>query len=428
LLGFLILLNAFFAASEIAIISVRKPRLRQLVEDKVRGAKVVERLAEGSSRFLATIQIGVTLAGFLASATAAVNLSDGLGALIGRAPWPLLAQHSKALSVSIITLVLAFLVLVFGELVPKTVALRYAEPIALRVAPVIDLLATIAAPAVRVLSWSTNLVAGLLGARPEGRMPFVTEEEIKSLVDAGEEEGILEQDEKEMIYSIFELGDTLAREVMVPRLDMGAVEVGMPLKEALKVVIQAGHSRIPVYEESIDNILGILYAKDLLPVLLEGKIDTPLREMLRPAVFVPETNRVDELLEELQRKRVHIAIVVDEYGGTAGLVTIEDILEEIVGEIQDEYDREEPTFQVISEEEVVFKGQVVLDEVNQIMDIELPTEEADTLGGLIYSRLGRVPSPGDELLLDGVKLAVLSVAGRRIQKVKVTKEKGDAAA
>jgi CBS domain containing-hemolysin-like protein len=238
-------------------------------------------------------------------------------------------------------------------------------------------------------------------------------------------EATIEAEEREMIASIFTLRQTTAREVMVPRIDIVALEVETPMLDALDTIIRMGHSRIPVFEESVDNIVGILYAKDLLAYLRDGKTAVPLRDILRPAHFVPESKKADELLQELQQSRVHIAIVVDEYGGTAGLVTIEDVLEEIVGEIQDEYDAEEPFIEVVSDVEAICNARVDLDDLNRAMDLQLPTEESDTLGGLIYSELGRVPLVGDkvELAEEGVTFYVLSVAGRRITKVRVVKQR-----
>jgi putative hemolysin len=228
-----------------------------------------------------------------------------------------------------------------------------------------------------------------------------------------------------MIYSIFEFGDTLAREVMVPRIDVVAIEVNTSIMEALDVVLQAGHSRIPVYQETIDNIVGMLYAKDLLQYWRSGAENLKLRDILRDVYYIPETKKVDELLQELQQRKVHIAIVVDEYGGTAGLVTIEDILEEIVGEIQDEYDSEEAFMEFISDDEIIFNGRMDLDDINRIMEIDLPTDRSDTLGGLIYSSLGRMPVIGDKVRIQNVESTVLSVAGRRIKKVKVVRLPGE---
>jgi CBS domain containing-hemolysin-like protein len=266
-----------------------------------------------------------------------------------------------------------------------------------------------------------NRVLSGQGEQTPSGLPFVIEEEIKTLVDAGEEGGFIEEEEKEMIYSIFEFGDTLVREVMIPRIDMVALEVNTNIHDALDLIIQAGHSRVPVFQETVDNIVGMLYAKDLLKYWQEDAESLKLGDILRDVYYVPETKMVDELLQELQQRKVHIAIVVDEYGGTAGLVTIEDILEEIVGEIQDEYDVEEAFMEVISEDEIVFNGRMDLDDVNRIMELELPTDNSDTLGGLVYTSLGRVPVVGDKVHLQNVEITVLSVIRRQIKKVKLVR-------
>ena len=253
----------------------------------------------------------------------------------------------------------------------------------------------------------------------------VTEAELKSMVDAGHEGGVLEGDERQMIYSIFELGDTLVREIMLPRIYINALEVSTPLSEAVEALIKSGHSRVPVYTESVDNILGILYAKDVLRVWNQGLAENQgeqiesLRSLLRPATFVPEAKKVDELLEEMQTGHVHMAMVVDEYGGIAGLVTLEDIFEEIVGEIQDEYDQsEEAPYIQVGEDEYVFQGKVDLRDFNEVMGSHLPTEEAETLGGFIYEQVGRVPSGGESLQVGDINLTIEQVTGRRIRKVR----------
>jgi putative hemolysin len=250
----------------------------------------------------------------------------------------------------------------------------------------------------------------------------VTEDELMTLVDTGQQEGILEQDERQMIFSIFRLRDTLTREIMVPRIDVVALEISTTLPEAVETFQQSGYSRLPVYYETIDNIRGLLYAKDLLKMWREGSQQISLDEFLRQAYFVPETKKVDELLEEMQSQRIHLGIVVDEYGGVAGLVTLEDIVEEIVGEIQDEYDGvEEMPYSVINEAEYIFKGSVDLDDFNDIMHCELPKDEADTLGGYIYSRIGKVPTGGETIEHQNIQLTVDQITGRRIRKVRVNK-------
>ncbi len=424
LLALLIAINAFFSASEIAVISVPKLRLKQLIEAGNQAAQVLFNLADDSSRFLATIQIGVTLMGFLASATAAVRLSAGLADLIERLPLPGIDNIAEGLAVTIITIVLALITLVFGELVPKSVGLAHSERIALAVARPIDFLARAANPVVRFLVWITNLIAKPFGGQPRRGMPIVTEEEIKTLVDAGEEGGVIQEEEKEMIYSIFEYTATVAREVMVPRMDVLAIDVETPLLEAMDAVIHHNHSRVPVYQGSIDNIVGILYAKDLLKVLHEkgraGANEVRVADILRPAAFTPESKKVSELFEEMQKRRIHMAIVIDEYGGTAGIVTIEDILEEIVGEIQDEYDQaEELEIQPVGVNEWLINARANLGNINDALHIHLPVNEADTLGGYIYAQLGKVPLPGDEVRHENVLLKVINVAGRRIGKVRV---------
>lgn len=428
LLAVLISLNAFFAASEIAIISVPKLRLKQLIEDGNKTAELLFRLADDSSRFLATTQIGMTLMGFLASATAAVSLSDGLGAAIEKIPIAGIEQSAHGIAITIITLLLAIVTIVLGELVPKSIALQHTERIAMFVARPIDLLSRIFSPLVRFLVTVSNVLTKPFGGKPRRGMPSVTEEEIKTMVDAGEEGGVLEEDEKEMIYSIFEFGDTLAREVMVSRVDIVALAADTSVLDAIEVITLHNHSRVPVYQGNIDNIIGILYAKDLLKVLREkgrGAADQiQLAVLVRPATFVPETKKVDELLEEMQKRRMHMAIVIDEYGGTAGLVTIEDILEEIVGEIQDEYDQaEEPMTQTVNDNEWIIDARANLDDVNDLLQTNMPANEADTLGGFVYSQLGKVPLPGDEVHFEDVVLKVMNIAGRRIGKIRVQRIK-----
>jgi magnesium and cobalt exporter, CNNM family len=307
-------------------------------------------------------------------------------------------------------------------LAPEAIAARRPERLALWLARPLAVVTAVTTPLVHVTMGLGRALAGLFGAKTQADLSIVTEEEIKTLVDAAEEEGVIEEDEKEMISGIFELGDTLTRQVMVPRMDVMALDATTPMLEALDRIMQAGHSRIPVYEETIDNVIGVLYAKDLLPYLRDGRTDVPLKSVLRPAYFVPETKRASDLLPDLQQRRVHAAIVVDEYGGMAGLVTIEDVLEEIVGEIHDEYDVEELFVEPAGEGEYVMDARVDLDDLNQLMGATLPAEESDTLGGFIYAELGRVPTVGDRVRFEDLLFTVESVAGRRIQKVRVRRQ------
>ncbi len=318
---------------------------------------------------------------------------------------------------------LTLLVLLLCRLLPRTWAMRDPEGAVLLLARPIRWVGVVLYPFVRAFRATTNLLMGDFRKGEAPKDAAEIEEELRLFIDAGEEEGYIEEGEGKMIASILDFDATLVREIMVPRIDMVTLESGASMKEALDVIVETGYSRIPVYEGAIENILGVLNAKDLLAHMKDNNDSQPdLRELLRPAHFVPETNKVGEVLEELQRERIQLAIVVDEYGGIAGLVTVEDALEEIVGEIEDEYDTVEPFSEMVSDKEAVFNARIDLDDVNRLMSTELPTEHSDTLGGLIYSKLGVVPKAGDEVVVDGVQITVLSLLGRRIKKVRVVKD------
>jgi CBS domain containing-hemolysin-like protein len=312
-------------------------------------------------------------------------------------------------------LLVTMLVISVGEFLPEALAMRAPESTAIAFAPIVAFLEWLLAPIVRLSMWLSMGVAAPVAGQ---RIPLVTEEEIKTLVDAGEEGGAIAEDEKDMIYSIFEISETWAREIMVPRIDVFALEVETPLAEAVDALIKVGHSRVPVYEATIDNVLGVLYAKDLLRLWRTSDPVKTLRDVLRPAYFIPETKKVNDLLAELQQKRIHMAIVVDEYGGTAGLVTLEDIVEEIIGDIRDEYDVNEETYvERVSDSEYVFDARIDLDEVNELLSLKLPSQDSDSLGGFIYGQLGHVPVAGEKVAALGAEFEVLSVSGRRIRKV-----------
>jgi putative hemolysin len=315
-------------------------------------------------------------------------------------------------------LFLAIAVVFWLEWVVELMVTHQPETWAMRLAPYIHTMTVILSPLLLL-----PLALGRRKGDEAEPLITVTEEELKSMVDAGHEGGVLEGDERQMIYSIFELGDTLVREIMLPRIYITALEVSTPLTTAVDALIKSGHSRVPVYEESVDNILGLLYAKDLLRVWRKGDQIESLRSLLRPATFVPEAKKVDELLEEMQAGHVHMAMVVDEYGGIAGLVTLEDIFEEIVGEIQDEYDQsEEAPYTQVGEGEYIFQGRVDLRDFNEVMSSQLPTEETETLGGFIYEHIGRVPSTGESLQVGDISLTIEQVTGRRIRKVRAKKQ------
>ncbi|MBI3760936.1 MAG: HlyC/CorC family transporter [Chloroflexi bacterium] len=411
----LLALNAFFAAARSALVNARRPRLRQLDEAGASGAALAARVAEDSSRLIATIRLAQALCRFSAAGVAVFLLAPILAPLL--ASVPAIAPRAETWAIAAVVLAVALAVLVVGELVPEALVQREPERWAIFFAPAVAALEWLLAPPARLLVRLSAAIARPLGGT--GALPIVTEEEIKTMVDAGEEGGAIEQEEKEMIYSIFQFGDTLTREVMVPRIDMVAIDAETPISQAIETIMSAGHSRIPVYQDSTDNVIGVLYAKDLLRVWRNGAEARHLRDLMRPAYFVPEAKKLDDLLDELQRQRVHMALVVDEYGGIAGLVTLEDIVEEIIGEIRDEYDViEEPDIEAVGEGEYLLDGGINLDDVNELLKAELPKDTADTLGGFVYSELGKVPVAGEKLVAGGLELKVEQVTGRRIRKVR----------
>ena len=338
-------------------------------------------------------------------------LRFAVGALAVALFLPATEQSRELLIILLVTALVVWL----GEFFIEGRVRRNPETWALRFSPLAWALRMLVAP---ILALPQALSRQANGDGEE-QLVTITEQELKSLVNTGQREGLLERDESKMIFSIFQFGDTLAREIMVPRIDMFSLEINTPLKEAAEAVLESGYSRVPVYADNIDNIQGLLYTKDMLKVWQEGSQYQSLRELLRPANYIPESKKVDELLAEMQDQRIHIAIVADEYGGVAGLVTLEDIVEEIVGEIRDEYDQsEEALYHKVSDTEYVFHGRIDMDDFNELMGVALSTEEADTLGGYIYSRVGRVPRAGESLQEEGLLLTVEQITARRIRKVR----------
>jgi putative hemolysin len=417
-------LEGVFVAAEIALVTMRRTRIDQLVDEGDRAAERVKTLVAQPGRFLAVTQIGLTFLGFLASAYAAVNLTVSLE----HALQPFIGDSAAALSLIIVTLLLSLFTIVFGELVPKSLALAHTEQFALRLSGFVVVLLRVLGPLVAALTTVTKAVARMLGAGEQSQGVMSTQE-LSLLVERGGEQGILEAEEEQMIQAVIELGDQRVHEVMVPRIAMISLPAGATLEEAIDTLIDEGHSRVPVYEETIDEIVGILYAKDLLPFLKGSAAERPaLRSILRTPVFVPESMSVDDLLHEFQRRKVHLAIVLDEYGGTAGLVTIEDLLEEIVGEIQDEYDVEEPLIVRLSDDEARVDGRADVDDLEDLFDAKFGLEDADeydTVGGLIYHRIGGVPKPGDQVFVDGLTLTVETTDGRRVGKVLAVRTRTD---
>ncbi len=419
--------NAFFAMSEIAVISLNENKIKKMAEEGDKRAAKVLKLTENSSKFLSTIQIGVTLAGFLASAAAAENFADPLARALARLMHVESSAGLNALSVVsmvAVTLVISFFSLVFGELAPKRIAMQRSEAVSFKVAGVLLFIKKLLAPVVKLLSASTNLVVRVLGFDPNAGDESVTEEEILLMVDAGEEEGAIEESEKEMINNIFEFDDISAGDVMTHRTDIEAVEIGEPVERVIKTAMDFGYSRIPVYEEDLDNIRGIVYIKDLLKFC--GKtIDKSLKisGLMRDACFVPESKRCSDLFEEMTEKRLQMVIVADEYGGVAGLVTMEDLLESIVGSMQDEYDHEDEEVERVNETTFTVDGVTDIGEVDDLLHIKLPEGDYDTIGGFIMSEIGRIPASGETVAVEseGYRFTVIEMNERRIERVRAEK-------
>lgn len=420
----LVMLNAVFVAAEIALVSLRRSRVDQLVDEGRRGARRVRLLTGDPGRFLAVIQLAITFIGFLASAFAGVSLAVTLAAFLRGVG--LDSGLATAAALLVVTILLSLFTIVFGELVPKTLALAHPEAFALTLAGPVDILGRVLRPLVAVLTAATRAIARLFGAEVTSEAR-ITADELRLIIERGGEQGILEAEEEQMINAVIELGGRRVHEVMVPRIAIVALPVTAKFDEAIDTIVDGGHSRVPIYEKSVDEIAGILYAKDLLPFLKSSARERPaLRTMLRTPVFVPESMSIDDLLHEFQRRKVHIAIVLDEYGGTAGLVTIEDLLEEIVGEIQDEYDEEQPLLEQLDVDRVRVDGRASIDDLLDLWDMKLTLEdqdEYDTVGGFVYHRIGGVPSPGDEIRLGSLHMTVETTDGRRVGKVLVVRER-----
>lgn len=409
---------AFFSSSEAAILSVNRIRVRNLAEKGDARAVALQRLREQHDRLLGTILLLENFLIIIASSVWTVVSSTWLEAWHMATPGGLLGA----------SLLMTLVIVLLAEITPKTFAASYAEAWSLKVSRVILACVWFSGPVVKGFTFCSNALIGMLrnlfGLRPEAATPFVTDDEIRMLADVGHEEGTIETDENEMIHGVLELGDTTVREIMVPRIDMNCLSADATLEEALQMVISSGHSRIPVYRDTSDNIVGILYVKDLLSLL--ARTDRPRSlpsAYVRPATYIPESKRVDDLLTDMRRMKIHMAVVMDEYGGTAGLVTIEDILEEIVGDIQDEFDAEED-LPVKHQEDgsILVDGRLPIYEVNDLLGADLPTEDFDTIGGFVVGQLGRAPIRGEEVRYDTLRLVADAVEARRLVRVQIIRE------
>lgn len=420
----LIMVNAFFAMSEIAVISLNDNKLDKQASEGSKKAKKMLRLTKNPSAFLSTIQIGVTLAGFLASASASQTFVSLLGGAISKLSFATHLNESfiSVFSTVVITLVISYFSLVLGELVPKRIAMLNSEKVAFGVLNVLLFTAAVTKPFVKLLSVSTNGILRLLRIDPNAEPEEVTEEEIRMMVDVGGEKGVIEDVQKEMINNIFEFDDIDAGDIMTHRTDVEAVEVNDPISEVVEIADREGYSRIPVYEESLDNIIGVVYIKDLISYIgAKLPAGETVRKCMREAYFVPESMKCGVLFKEMTGRRVQMAVVVDEYGGTAGIVTLEDLLESIVGNIQDEYDDEEEELTVIDETTFTVDGTASIAEVNEHVGVDLPEDEYDTIGGFVISLIGYLPEDGEmnEVDYKNLHFTVLNIEDRHIGKLKV---------
>lgn len=423
ILAILILLNAYFAATEIAFISLNDAKIEKQAKEGHKKAKQIQKMLQNPSKFLATIQIGITLAGFLSSAFASDAFADKLAPILNSWMPFLSVTVWQSISIVIITLILSFFTLVFGELVPKRLAMKYYEKVSYATIGVIRTISILTAPFVKLLTWSTNIVSKIFGVG-EQEEEIVTEEEIKMMVDQGEEKGSIEEGEKELINNVFAFNDIVASEIMTHRTDMYAIEINQDLYEILDEMDEYKYSRIPVYEETIDDIKGILFIKDILK-LMNSKKKIKIKDIIREAYFVPESKPIDEIFKALQTNKMQMAIVVDEYGGTAGVLTMEDIIEELVGNIFDEYDDIEVEYQKIDDNTYLIDGSVSAYELEKILEVSMPDGDYETLSGYLLEKLGRLPEENEHPVLedDFLTYRIEEYEDKRIKWIKVCKNK-----
>ena len=421
ILVILIGLNAFFAASEIAFISLNDNKIEKQAREGNKKAKQIQKMLETPSKFLATIQIGITLAGFLSSAFASDTFADVLAPILNDLI-PIGVDVWQSISIVLITIVLSFFTLIFGELVPKRLAMKNYEKIAFGTIGIIRTISIITAPFVKFLTFTTNTISKIFGVG-ENEEEIVTEEEIKMMVDQGEESGTIEEEEKELINNVFEFNDITASEIMTHRKDIFAIDINMSAGELLEEIIKddCKHSRIPVYDETIDEIKGVLYIKDLLKNI--HKKTFKIKNVMKDAYFVSQNKLINELFRELQMNKKQIAIIIDEYGGTAGLITMEDILEEIVGDIYDEYDEIEKNYEKIDDRTYIISGSMPIYDVNKLLESHIPEGDYDTLSGYLHEELGRIPTEEENPIIETEELTfkIEEYEDKRILKVKVCK-------
>lgn len=414
----LTLVNAFFACAEMATVSVNKNKMKMLAESGNKKAILIQKLLEEPTKFLSTIQVAITLGGFFASASAATGLSKPLGQWLSMFKIP----YYNQISFVFVTVMLSYFTLVFGELVPKRIALQKSEAISLFTVKPVIFISKIASPFIKLLTVSTNIVLKITGLKTENLEEKISREEIKSLVEEGQAHGVFNETEIDMINSIIEFDDKIAREVMTPRIYVYSIDISAPLEQYLNELLETKYSRIPVYEDDIDNIIGILYVKDIMREAVKNGFDNiDIRSILHRPYLVPESKSVDELFKELQQTKQHIAILIDEYGGFSGIVTLEDLIEEIMGEIEDEYDNEEPRIRKIDAATYLIDGMVTIDELNDKLDLNIISENYDTISGYLIDTIGTIPNENDHrtIEIDNLVFKLESVKKKRIDKIKL---------
>ncbi|SDY80492.1 putative hemolysin [Proteiniborus ethanoligenes] len=402
---FLILLlffSAFFSASETALMTLSKIRIKKMLEDNIKGAETIDKLVKNPSKLLSAILIGNNVVNIGASALATSLAIDYYGST----------------GVGISTGIMTLLVLIFGEITPKSLAAQNSEKVSLRVAKFIHIVTIILNPIILFLTRITNLLIRLMGGKTDRKQPFITEEELRTIVNVSHEEGVLEVEEKDMIYNVFEFGDSKAKDVMTPRTDMVAIEINSSYEEIIHIFKQEQFSRIPIYESTTDNIVGILHVKDLL-FLENSKAEFDLKKYMREPYFTYEFKLITELFDEMRTNRIHMVIVLDEYGGTEGLITIEDLIEEIVGDIEDEYDKEVKEIEVIKEDEYLVYGNIKIEDINDMIGTNIESEDFDSIGGFVMGLLGKVPESGETIEHDNIKFIIEYVEKNRIERLRI---------
>ena len=418
----LTMINAFFAATEMAFISLNDIKVEKMAKEGNKKAKQIQKMLKNPSKFLATIQVGITLAGFLSSAIAADAFADEFAIILNRLIPTIGIDIWNGVSIVVITIILSMITLTLGELVPKRIAMKSYEKIAFGTVKIIKLLSIITAPIVKFLTFMTNVISKMFGVS-ENEEELVTEEEIKMMVDQGEEKGTIDEEAKELINNVFEFNDITVSEIMVHRKDIFAVDIDMTMEELLKELSseEYRYSRIPVYDETIDEIKGIVYVKDLLKNI--NKKTFKLKSIMDDVYYVHQNKLINELFKELQKEKKQMAIVLDEYGGTAGLITMEDILEELVGDIFDEYDESEEEFKIIDENTYLISGSLPIYDVNKILNVEIPEGDYDTLSGFLQEEMGRIPEDEEKPIIETEKVTfkIEQYEDKRILWVKACK-------